>query len=145
VRTPTWREIEEFCQRDDWELIRSTDHVFFRKVLADGTVLETHRSFASDKTMSPGRFLAILRHQLQVSPEEFWETLRTGRPTQRPGTPPVAEAPAIPAWIVRVLLDDLGLLEQQIAGLSRPEAQRLVDEFWSRTRSDEPPKPGPPK
>jgi hypothetical protein len=145
VRTPTWREIEEFCRRDGWEIIRSTDHVFFRKVLADGTVLETHRSFASDKTMSPGRFLAILRHQIQVSPEEFWETLRVGRPVQRPGTPPVEEIPAIPAWIVRVLLDDFALSEEQVTGLSQIEAQRLVEEFWSRTRSNEPPKSAPPK
>ena len=38
MRTPTWRQIEEFCHRDGWERVRSTDHVFFRKVLADGTV-----------------------------------------------------------------------------------------------------------
>ena len=80
MKTPTWREIEEFCRKDGWELTRSTDHVFFRKILSDGSVLETHRSFADDKSMSPGRFIAILRVQLKVSPDDFWETLRTGRP-----------------------------------------------------------------
>ena len=36
MRTPTWREIEEFCREDGWEFVRSTGHAFFRKTLADG-------------------------------------------------------------------------------------------------------------
>jgi predicted RNA binding protein YcfA (HicA-like mRNA interferase family) len=84
VKTPTWNEVEEFCRKDGWELVRSTGHSFYRKVLPDGTVLETHTSFSGDKTMSPGRFAAILRTQLKVSPEAFWETLRSGQPVRRP-------------------------------------------------------------
>jgi hypothetical protein len=132
VKTPTWREIEEFCQKDGWEIIRSTGHVFFRKVLPDGTVLETPRSFAGDKAMSPGRFLAILRTQLRVSQEAFWETLRTGRPAPCPQTPPPAEPSAMPAWITRVLLDELHLSEEEIATLIEADARRMVEEFWSR-------------
>jgi hypothetical protein len=136
VKTPTWREIEEFCQKDGWETIRATGHAFFRKVLPDGTVLETHRSFASDKTMSPGRFLAILRTQLRISQEAFWETPRTGRPAARPETPPRTERPSIPAWIVRILLEDVGLSEPEIAELSEADAQRMREEFWARPRPD---------
>ena len=66
MRTPTWGEIERFCRVDGWRETRRTDHVFFERTLADGTVLQTHRSFASDKTMSPGRFKAILRNQLHL-------------------------------------------------------------------------------
>jgi len=78
VRTPTWAQIERFCQIGGWREARRTGHVHFEKVLADGTVLRTHRSFASRKTMSPGRFKAILRHQLRVTEEEFWQALDTG-------------------------------------------------------------------
>lgn len=130
--TPTWREIEEFCRKDGWELIRSTDHAFFRKVLLDGSVLETHRSFADGKTISPGRLLAILRTQLKVSQDDFWETLRTGRPAPRPSGPPPRISPAIPAWMARILLDNLELSDQDIAGLSEEDARRMVEEFWSR-------------
>ncbi|HEX5415840.1 MAG TPA: hypothetical protein VFZ25_09240 [Chloroflexota bacterium] len=138
MRTPTWREIEAFCRMDGWEPVRSTDHVFFRKVLADGTSLETHRSFADDKTMSAGRFMAILRVQLKVSPDDFWETLRTGRAAPRPGATPPPESPALPAWIVRVLRNDLGLSEQHIAGMTLEDARRTVEAFWSGQRDEDP-------
>lgn len=83
MRTPTWAQIEKFCRLDGWSEVRRTGHVHFEKVLADGTVLRTHRSFASRKTMSPGRFKAILRHQLLVTEEQFWATLDSGKPTDR--------------------------------------------------------------
>jgi hypothetical protein len=131
VKTPTWGEIERFCRIDGWRESRRTDHVFFEKVLADGTVLRTHRSFASDKTMSPGRFKAILRNQLRVSEEDFWGALETGEPVTRPGEPPEA-ALAIPAYLVRVLKDELHKTEAEIAEVTPEEAERLVHEHWSR-------------
>ena len=82
MKTPTWQEIEEFCRRDGWTPVRETNHGFFRKVLPDGTVLETHRSVSDDKMMSPGRFTSILRLQLRVGEDEFWRTIRTGTPAR---------------------------------------------------------------
>jgi hypothetical protein len=35
--------------------------------------------------MSPGRFKAILRHQLRITEEQFWKALETGRPVEREG------------------------------------------------------------
>lgn len=83
MRTPTWAQIEKFCRLDGWSEVRRTGHVHFEKVLGDGTVLRTHRSFASRKTMSPGRFNAILRYQIRVTAEQFWETVDTGEPVDR--------------------------------------------------------------
>jgi hypothetical protein len=83
VRTPTWAQIERFCRLDGWTEARRSGHVFFEKVLADGTVLQTHRSHASRKTMSTGRFRAILRYQLRVSEEQFWAVLTTRTPVDR--------------------------------------------------------------
>ena len=77
MRTPTWAQIERFCRIDGWREIRRSDHVFYEKVLPDGIVLRTHRSFSSRKTMSPGRFKAILRYQLRVTEEQFWLALDT--------------------------------------------------------------------
>jgi hypothetical protein len=133
VKTPTWGEIEQFCRIDGWRESRRTDHVFYEKVLADGTVLRTHRSFAGGKTMSPGRFKAILRNQLQVSEDDFWTALETKEPVARPSDPPEEEA-AFPAYLVRVLKDDLHLSEAEVAELSREEAQRLVHQHWSRSQ-----------
>ncbi len=83
MRTPTWAEIERFCWIDGWHEVRRSDHVFYEKVLPDGIVLRTHRSFSSRKTMSPGRFKAILRYQLRVTEEQFWQALDTRSPVDR--------------------------------------------------------------
>jgi hypothetical protein len=83
VRTPTWAQVERFCRIDGWREVRRSGHVHFEKLLADGTLLRTHRSFASRKTMSPCRFKAILRLQLRVTEEEFWAALETKKPVDR--------------------------------------------------------------
>lgn len=83
MRTPTWAQIERFCRIDGWHEVRRNDHVFYEKVLAEGVVLRTHRSFSSRKTMSPGRFKAILRYQLRVTEEQFWLALDTRRAVDR--------------------------------------------------------------
>lgn len=85
--------------------------------------------------MSPGRFKAILRLQLQVTQEQFWEVLRTGRPAQRP-TKIAEEAPVqLPAYLVRVLKQNLGKTEGEIARLSPDEARRQAEQYWSRERN----------
>ena len=83
MRTPTWGQVERFCRIDGWREVRRTGHVHFEKALSDGTVLRTHRSFSSRQTMSPGRFRAILRHQLRVSEEQFWQALETRKRVDR--------------------------------------------------------------
>lgn len=83
MRTPTWAEIERFCRIDGWHEVRRSGHVFYEKVLSGGTVLRTHRSFASRKTMSPGRFKAILRYQLDITEDQFWQVLETRKSIER--------------------------------------------------------------
>jgi len=83
VRTPTWAQVERFCRIDGWAEKRRSGHVFFERVLPDGTLLQTHRSFSSRKTMSPGRFKAILRYQLRVTEAQFWRALDTREPVDR--------------------------------------------------------------
>ena len=131
MRTPTWGEIARFCRIDGWRESRRTGHVFFEKVLADGTVLRTHRSFSGGKTMSPGRFKAILRNQLQVTETDFWTALEKEEPVARPSEQQKEEA-TLPAYLVRVLKDELHLSEPEIGELSLEEAQRLVHERWSQ-------------
>jgi hypothetical protein len=133
VKTPSWGQVELFCRIDGWQEVRRTDHVFFEKTLADGTVLRTHRSLASGKTMSAGRFKAILRDQLRVSANDFWRALETGEAVPRPSEPPTAD-PGLPAYLVRVLKTELHLSEPEIAKLEPSEAERLVHEQWSQPK-----------
>ena len=83
MRTPTWAQVERFCRVDGWREVRRSGHVHFEKVLPDATVLRTHRSLSSRKTVSPGRFKAILRYQLAVTEYQFWQALEGRQPVDR--------------------------------------------------------------
>jgi hypothetical protein len=81
--------------------------------------------------MSPGRFMSILRTQLKVSQEDFWDTLRTGKPAPRPSAP-VPEPQRHEGWVIQVLTLQLGLGPLEIEQLSPDQATQLVHEYWSR-------------
>jgi hypothetical protein len=73
----------------------------------------------------------VLRHQLEVSREQFWECIRAQRPVDRPIG--LEEGPVeLEAWMVAVLVGELHMTAEQIAALSEEEARRLVQEHWSR-------------
>jgi hypothetical protein len=83
--------------------------------------------------MSPGRFSSILRNQLEVSKAEFWESIRTGQPVDRPVR--VDEAPVEhEAWVVGVLVGDLHMSAEEIEALTPEEALQIVGDYWSRPR-----------
>ena len=88
---PTWGDVEEFLGADGWRPVEKgqrgggrSPHIFYEKTLDDGRVLQTHISHSQQKTLSPGRFSSVLRYQLEVSREQFWECIRTQRPVDRP-------------------------------------------------------------
>ena len=94
-------------------------------------MLQTHISHSHQKTIGPARFSSVLRHQLEVSREQFWECIRTQRPVDRPVE--VEERPVEhEAWVPAVLVGELHMTPAQIEALSEEEAQRLVQVHWSR-------------
>ena len=134
MRTPSWDEFRQFLKLDDWEEDRATGHDFFEKTLPDGELLRTHASRSGSKTMSPGRFKAILSDQLRLSEAEFWEVLRTRSPAARP-SPAAEPAPrSLPLWLAHALEREVSLTREQIAELDENDARRLLDEARSRPR-----------
>jgi hypothetical protein len=135
---PTWGDVEDFLDADGWRQVEKGErggsrsrHVFYEKTLADGRVLQSHISHSRQKTLSPGRFGSVLRHQLEVSREQFWECIRAQRPIDRPVE--LEEGPVEhEAWVVAVLVGELHMTFEQIAALSEEEGQKLVGEHWSR-------------
>jgi hypothetical protein len=67
---PSWKDLKRFCESDGWELYKSTDHYFFRKVLQDGTIKRTKVSRGS-KEIPYYLWKEILKRQLMVSEEYF--------------------------------------------------------------------------
>ena len=135
MKTPTWDDYRAFLQHDDWTHDKqgSTDHDRFEKTLPDGEILQTAVSRGS-KTISPGRFVVLLSKQLRVGQQEFWDVIRTKKPTVRPSPEPAEPPASHSSHIVRALHSELGLRLDEIALLDGPTALRMVDEARSRPR-----------
>lgn len=134
MKTPSYDEIREFLKADGWIITRKTGHEFHRKVLPNGEILETRASWSGQKTMSPGRFKAILLDQLKVDQQQFWDVLRTGKPAVRPAPAVEPEPRSIPKWLDQALRRELGFGDDDFAGLTEHAAQALLDEGRSRPR-----------
>jgi len=67
---PRWKELKRFCEKDDWELYKVTDHYFFRKVDEDGSIRRTKVSKGSGEI--PYHLWREIRNkQLKVTQEYF--------------------------------------------------------------------------
>ena len=128
---PTWEDIDRFCRADGWEPRRSTDHKFWTKVLPSGEGLRTHRSFSASAEISDGLFAHILRSQLRVSREQFWQTIRSGKPASRTSAAALDPAPPEhPTWVVVGLLRH-GLTNDAIAAMSPRDAREALERLWA--------------
>jgi len=68
---PSWRDIERFCKRDGWEQYKKKGHhIFFRKVMDDGTVKRTKVSRGTGEVKGH-LWEEIRKNQLQVTIEYF--------------------------------------------------------------------------
>ena len=67
---PSWKELKRFCENDDWDLYKSTDHDFYRKIMPDGTIKRTKVSRGTGE-IKGNLWETILKKQLQVSKEYF--------------------------------------------------------------------------
>jgi hypothetical protein len=139
VRPAPYGEIEKFCQIDGWSQIRSGGqgrrgrqrHVKYEKVLADGQVLRTQVSHDRRSSPSPGRWAGILRNQLRVTEDQFWNALASQKEVdRRPPPPPPAPIP-VADW-VRGGLRRRGLSDQQIDDLGPEAAQQELQRRWRK-------------
>ena len=134
MRTPSWDEFRAFLSYDEWVEDRATGHDFFEKSLPDGEILRTHASRSGSKTMSPGRFKAILSDQLLLSEAEFWDVLRTKGPAPRPSPTPETAPKSLPLWLAQALEREVGLTREQVGELDEQEGHLRLDEARSRPR-----------
>lgn len=136
--SPTHGDLEEFLKADGWAEVTHGGsrqrYIFFEKVLAGDRLLRTHISHDRGKTMSAGVFSQILKEQLEVSRQEFWETIRNGEPVSRPVETDEIEVFEHPAWVVNVLVGEMHMSAADLAELSTEDAERLVHEHWGRPK-----------
>ena len=72
---PLFRDLKKYCEKNGWVMIRNTDHWYYEKVLADGTLLQTKVSHAVHKEIPTNLWKLILKKQLKISEDEFWKNL----------------------------------------------------------------------
>lgn len=67
---PRFKELKRFCENDGWELYKTTDHYFYRKIDENGNIKRTKVSMGSGE-IPEKLFKEILKNQLQVTKEYF--------------------------------------------------------------------------
>jgi len=67
---PSWKELRRFCERDGWELVKDTDHYYYKKTDINGIMRSTRVSKGTGE-ISKRLWQDILKKQLQVTKEYF--------------------------------------------------------------------------
>ncbi len=128
-----------FCKTEGWQLVRSatgkrsTHHETHELELSTGDVLRTRISRPPDRTnYGSGIWSHILRDQLKVSPDEFWQCVDNGVPPQRSRT--AAPDHAIPTEVLFLLKRRVGLSEGQLAEMTAEAAIERLQQYWTTGR-----------
>ncbi len=138
MRLPSTAHFHRFCEVDEWEIKKTArgkkagDHTRYSKTLPDGTVLSTKVSHGRRDIGDADLFSHILRTQLQVTAEQFWDAVDHAAKPQRPGAepkPPPKEA--IPFDLARNLLTRVGVSQAELALMSKEEAVARWHEYLS--------------
>lgn len=134
MKHPTWDDIRRFCEIDGWEPTHAErgrnrrDHDRYVKTLPDGRVLRTKASHGRDEIGDKGLVKHILRDQLEVTEEQFWDAVDNGRAPQRGGDQHATSQttdPSLPGWLAVNLSALVGLSDDEIFALVEEQAMRV--------------------
>lgn len=107
-----------------------THHVTCELSLPDGRVLRTRISHPVDRSAyGPSIWGHILRDQLEVSEPEFWNCVRDGIKPDR--GMPEAPAEALPADLVQLLINRVGLSASEVAAMGKADAVERLNRYWT--------------
>ena len=135
MKTASWADLRAFFRADEWTADRNTGDQQFEKTLPGGRVLRSKRSMGKDDdALSKDLFKWILRVQLEVNEENFWNAIHTGKPVQRPSSQLPEPTLTLPEWLIGALRREVGLSEEDIAKLSREEAEAQLHASRSHYR-----------
>jgi hypothetical protein len=133
---PTREAHEKFCLTERWTQVRDargrtgTHHLTFELALPDGRVLRTRISHPIDRsTYGASMWGHVLPDQLDVQEAEFWNCVQDGVLPGR-GVPD-APAEALPAEVVYLLKNRVGLNDAELAALSKDEAVARLNQYWT--------------
>jgi hypothetical protein len=133
---PATREDHDtFCTTEKWDLVRGatgkpvTHHRTYELPLHDGRILRTRISRPiNGSEYGKSLWSHILRNQLEVSARVFFDCAHGGILPDR-GVP-VAPEGALPLYILRELIDRVGLTPEEASGFSLQEAEKRIARHW---------------
>lgn len=136
-RPPATRtDHEAFCTTEGWTERkratgkRGTHHVNYELPLPDGRILYTRISHPVDRTdYGPSIWSHILRDQLEVTADEFWNCVSNQVLPDRGQAQPVAEA--IPVGVIRTLTQEAHIPEAEVRAMTKTEAIARVTHFYT--------------
>ena len=67
---PSWGDLRRFCEKDGWELYKSSGDLYYRKEYENGTIKHTKVSKGTGE-IHDHLWHEILKKQLQVTMEYF--------------------------------------------------------------------------
>lgn len=139
---PTFGELRQYVTNDRWTeepnlargRRRTGDHRRYARDLPDGTRLRTKVSHDEHAEIGEDLFHRILRDQLRITEERFWEVVRGRSGIATPSQEAAVES--IPGWLVTRLLITVGLSEAEVANMTEAEAQAAWLDYQTRSRED---------
>lgn len=130
----TRQDHERFCITEEWTKRKTatgktgTHHVNFELALPDGRILLTRVSHPVDRTgYGASLWGHILRDQLDVTAQEFWDCVEEKiRPNR--GAAPAPPTGAIPLGVVSTLIERFHIPEAEVRAMTKEQAiQRMVE------------------
>lgn len=135
-RAATRDDHRHFCKIEGWRLVRSatgkrsTHHETYELELPSGDILRTRISRPPDRTVyGSGLWSHILRDQLQVSAEDFWQCVNDG--IVPPRSQPAETQHSIPTEVLYLLKERVGLQDDQLAELTTEAAIERLQQYWT--------------
>src|SRR5438094_665592 len=133
---PRWGEVREFCRKQGYRETR-TDHFHYLKILADGSTSGTMISMGKDGENVPGQMWSrIWRRQLRLASEEECSRGRRGEPVHYAIPSGTEPAETLPDYLRRFLKEILHRSDEEIAAMTREEAQKELNDFYSTQLRD---------
>lgn len=138
-RVPTWHEVTDFCRRNGYDQDERSHHTYYTREPVAGFVSQTYISRGAGNARVPSPLWSrVWRDQLRLASEDdFWKGVDGA--DYHYNLPPAPQAPEpMPPYLARFLRDTLHYTEEQIAATSPEEAQRLLDDYYSRPPPNHP-------
>ena len=129
---------DDFCVFEKWEIVHGSTgkpvqhHRTYELVIPSGDILRTRISKPIDRTTySASMWSAILRDQLKVTNDEFWNCVQNKVLPDRGGSAPAPNPKALPLHLINELVERVGIAPEDAIALTLEDALERINEYWT--------------